>query len=136
MGLFRDIVNGIKGVLGGVDELITSDEERRAIELKVTESLAPLLDKAMSFEMELLKARSEIILAETKSESFLTRNWRPFSMMVLLAYVVVGSLVGMEIDPNIWDLFQIGFGGYIGGRTVEKVAPEIVKAIKGNKNSK
>ena len=31
----------------------------------------------------------------------------------------------------LWSIVQLGLGGYVIGRTVEKTAPSIVEAIKG-----
>jgi len=35
------------------------------------------------------------------------------------------------LAPQAWSLLQIGLGGYVVGRSVEKIAPAITSAIKG-----
>lgn len=136
MGIFKAIGDALGSIFGGVDELITSDEERGQVRARIIESIAPLLDKSLEFERELLNARSRIIEAEVASKSFLASNWRPFSMLVLLAFVIVSTILQRPIPEDLWTLFQIGFGGYIGGRTVEKVAPSLVSAIRESKQKK
>lgn len=72
-----------------------------------------------------------------RSESWMTANWRPVTMLTF-AFVVlhnfvlapVFSLPSVMIPPDMWELLRIGVGGYIMGRSGEKVLPEIAKILK------
>lgn len=82
----------------------------------------------MASESELSNAAAKIITAEAQGESWLQRNWRPM-LMIWFAILVGAYWFGMT-PPNlsedrIGDLFQlvqIGVGGYIVGRSGEKIA--------------
>jgi len=127
MGLFGKIVDGLGKLLGGVDELVTSDEERLNVKKQVAETVAPLLQAAQEYEMKVMEARSRLIEAELKSDSFLAKNWRPFTMLVFSAYIIVSMIVGAEVPEKMWDVFYLGFGGYVVGRSVEKTAGTIAE---------
>ena len=82
-----------------------------------------------------LQAATSIILAEANG-SWLQRNWRPV-MMVTFTALIVARWFGFSA-PNLtpeeyiklWDIVQLGIGGYVLGRTCEKIAETISK--KGN----
>ena len=93
-----------------------------------------------------MKLQSDIIRKEQESGSYLTRNWRPL-FMVLCATIIGGHWIMYDVIPycivlfnidvwipgdpgvpsQLWTTIRLGLGGYIGGRTAEK----IVKIIKG-----
>ena len=87
----------------------------------------------MEYEVELLKAKREIILSEARGKSWLQSNWRP-GMMVLFAGMLLSYWFGyvphnlsQATLDQLFGLLKIGIGGYVVGRTVEK-------AIKNYKN--
>lgn len=81
-------------------------------------------------------AASEIIKAEAQSESWLAKSWRPLVMLVF-AGLIVARWFGWAA-PNLteaeylklWSIVEFGLGGYVVGRSVEKVAPSIAGALK------
>ena len=81
-------------------------------------------------------AAADIVKAEVQGESWLQRNWRPILMLVF-AGLLVARWFGFAA-PNLhdveyaklWDIVELGLGGYVIGRSVEKVAPTIADAIK------
>jgi Holin of 3TMs, for gene-transfer release len=82
-----------------------------------------------------LDAQKSIILAEANG-SWLQRSWRPL-MMVFFAGLIGAHWFGFtpenltnEQIADLYDLVKIGIGGYVVGRTVEKVVPSIVAAKK------
>lgn len=100
--------------------------------------------------LELQSKQADVITAEVKSESWLAANWRPvlmltFTFVIAWNYIVcpiVGAftpaLHPAIITADMWQLLKLGIGGYIGGRTVEKIAkqaPGIVAAVKGSSSS-
>ncbi len=87
----------------------------------------------MGLQSSVIEAKQAIIVAEAQGQSAIQRNWRPITMLtfvfiiannyILVPYAVAfGLKVPMlEIPPGMWGLLTVGIGGYIGGRTVEKV---------------
>lgn len=84
-----------------------------------------------------LKGAIDIILAEARGQSWLQRNWRPLLMMTVVLIIANNFLLGpyleamfsvsivLPLPPDLYDLMKIGVGGYVVGRSAEKIAPEI-----------
>jgi hypothetical protein len=87
----------------------------------------------MDYEKQLLEAQSSIIKAETQSQSWIACNWRPITMLTFLVLVVCDAFgwLPFRLAGEAWSLLQLGLGGYVVGRSVEKVAPAIANAIAG-----
>jgi hypothetical protein len=82
-------------------------------------------------------AQAEIVKAEAASQSWLASSWRPVTMLTFVALIVARwfGFAAPELSPEeyikLWDIVELGLGGYVIGRSVEKVAPAIADAIKG-----
>ena len=97
-----------------------------------------ILDQDHSEIMALIQGRVEIILAEAKG-GILQRNWRPILMLTIVFivannYVIYpyislfgGPAIVLELPDRLWSLMMIGLGGYVTGRSAEK----IVQNLKG-----
>ena len=126
-----------------VDELVTSKEEKGQIEVALTGALTSAGVKIMETEQALAAAQASIIIAEAQGQSWLQRNWRPITMLSFVFVVVwnwvivtIGSwafdvpiptLVPPDLPSGLWSSIQIGIGGYIGGRSLEKVTATIMQ---------
>ena len=108
-----------------IDDLFTSDEERDAAKNKI---LQVLKEK----ELELQKMQTDIIIAEAKG-NWLQRSWRPI-LMLSFGFIVIYNkfisqlspyLITPVLEPDFWTLLQIGIGGYVVGRSAEKIAGKI-----------
>jgi hypothetical protein len=81
-------------------------------------------------------AAAEIINTEAASQHWLAANWRPLTMLVFVC-LIVARWFGWAA-PNLseaeyiklWSIVEFGLGGYVVGRSVEKIAPSIVGALK------
>jgi|TARA_R100001460_G_scaffold66010_1_gene106393 hypothetical protein len=121
------------GVIGEInkviDNLFTSDEERMQAK---NEMLKVLKEQ----QLELQKLQTEIILAEANG-NWLQRSWRPILMLAfgfIVIYVkFIAPVFTLPIPPlenEFWNLLQIGIGGYVIGRTGEKIAKEYASTKK------
>jgi hypothetical protein len=89
-----------------------------------------LLAKVIDYESKLLESKTAIITAEATGQSWMQRNWRPITMLTFLALVVLNSF-GLLVTPlanEAWTLLQIGLGGYVAGRSAEKMSQQYLKA--------
>jgi hypothetical protein len=88
---------------------------------------------ALSLERERLAAQAGLVAAEAGGASWLQRNWRPITMLSFLGLVVADAfgLLAFRLADQAWLLLQIGLGGYVVGRSVEKISPQIT-AIANN----
>ncbi len=126
-----------------IDNVHTSEEERLSLknalvelQSEVTKKQIELVSKQMDLERQLLDSKSNIIMAEAKSESWITRSWRPITMLTFLVLVVLNSLglitLEEQFSHDFMMLVQIGLGGYVVGRSAEKAIPSIVKSLGSN----
>lgn len=117
-----------------IDDLHTSDEEKLVIKQKMFEAQMTAAMQAQEYESELLKAKSAIISAEANGQSWIQRSWRPITMLVFLALVVFDAFGWLpnRLASEAWTLLQIGLGGYVVGRSVEKVTPKVTDMMKKN----
>ena len=107
-----------------IDTLFTSEEER----IKAKNEVFKVLKEQ---QMELQKLQTEIIVAEAKG-NWLQRSWRPILMLAfgfIVIYVkFIAPLFGFTIPPlenEFWNLLQLGIGGYVVGRSAEKISKNI-----------
>ncbi|NDG52013.1 MAG: hypothetical protein EBY39_03155 [Flavobacteriia bacterium] len=130
----KKIVNwfssSVIGEIGKViDNLFTSDEER----IKAKNEVFKVLKEQ---QLELQRLQTEIIVAEAQG-NWLQRSWRPILMLAfgfIVIYVkFVAPLFGLpipELENEFWNLLQIGIGGYVIGRTGEKMIKEYASTKK------
>jgi len=106
-----------------IDAIHTSDEERLKVKQAMFELQVQAFQKAEEYETKLLDAKKTIITAEAQSQSWIARNWRPITMLTFLVLVVMDSLalLPFRLAGEAWTLLQIGLGGYVVGRSAEKV---------------
>jgi len=132
MNLLSLIGNIFQPAADLIDNLHTSEEERLQVKMKMFEAQMEAAQQAQKYESELLKAKAEIITAEAKGDSWIQRNWRPVTMLTFLVLVVLDAL-GVLPNPlaqEAWTLLQLGLGGYVVGRSVEKVTPMVTKVMR------
>ena len=119
----------LPAVLGFVDKTIDKVvlDKDQAEQLK-----ADIAMQAMKQDSEELQAATSIILAEATGDSWLQRNWRPL-LMLWFAGLVGAHWLGFTppnlpeaVVINLLDIVQVGVGGYVLGRSGEKM----VKAYK------
>ena len=107
-----------------IDGLFTSDEER----LKAKNEVFKVLQEQ---QLELQKLQTEIVLAEANG-NWLQRSWRPILMLAFGFIVIYVKFIAPLFQPPIpplenefWNLLQLGIGGYVVGRSAEKIASNI-----------
>lgn len=109
-----------------VDNLTTSDQERLELKNELTKIQNEMLSNVFDLQGKMLESQSAIAVAETSSESKLTRSVRPILLLILVSLIIAGSFNLCVIDEKIYDIIQMLLGTYVGGRSVEKIA-SIVK---------
>ena len=113
----------VKNVGGVIDNLTTSKEEKLEAERKVKELIA-------NYEVEMEKNITSRWEADLKSDSWLSKNVRPMTLIflivctMLLIFIDAGALK-FEVKSTWVDLLQLVLitviGAYFGGRSLEKV---------------
>jgi hypothetical protein len=120
----------IKPITALVDDLHTSDEERLEAKGVLLELQTGLMSQTLAYEQKLAESQASIIVAEATANSWLTRTWRPITMLTFVFLVVYSQFTGTVIPPDMWTVIKIGLGGYLGGRSVEKSVGAITEVMK------
>jgi hypothetical protein len=125
-------------IIGDVVKRILPEDKDKAAEIERELSMQLLINSA-SVE----KAAADVILAEAKSEHWLTASWRPILMITITAIVAwnflfaplielavllsTGNQIPLSINlpGELWTLLTVGVGGYICGRSGEKIASHL-----------
>ena len=130
MNVFSFISNIFEPAVKLIDEIHTSDEEKLKLQAQIKAVENELLAKVIDYESKLLESKTSIITAEATGQSWMQRNWRPITMLTFLALVVLNSfgLLKIELADEAWTLLQIGLGGYVAGRSAEKMTQQYLKA--------
>lgn len=109
----------LTSVFGVIDKAVTDKD--LAIKLKSDLNFALIEQEAKK-----LNAQAEIIVAEAKSGSWLTRTWRPLTMLTFTS-LIVAHWLGFTAENlsesqviALLDIVKVGLGGYVIGRSVEK----------------
>lgn len=82
------------------------------------------------------QAAADIVKSEAQSSHWLAANWRPLTMLTFVALIVARwfgwSAPGLSEAEALalWDIVQLGLGGYVIGRSAEKVVPALAEAMK------
>ena len=122
-------------VSGLVNKVLDKTCEDKDLKQKLkAEAMAQLLTQDHSEFETAIKEQASIIRAEANSQSWLARNWRPammclFGLIVANNYIVFpylqnfmpDSAVLLPIPQDLWALLKLGIGGYVVGRSGEKI---------------
>ena len=122
----------IAGVTNLVGQFIEDKDKANELETAIKRKL-------LSLEQSVIDAQKEVIVAEATSQSFIARNWRPIMMLtfvfiiannyIIFPYISLfgGTAMVLEIPPDMWGLLKIGVGGYVMGRSGEKMVESYAK---------
>jgi hypothetical protein len=124
----------ILGILGKVagkaaDTIFPGAEN----DLKRVELQQALQAAVLERTSEIEKAAADVVKAEATGHSWLQRNWRPITMLTFVG-LIVARWLGFAA-PNLseaealklWGIIEIGLGGYVIGRSAEKIIPQLTK---------
>lgn len=112
-----DTLEKLSGTIGSiVNRLSLSSAEKKQLETELVQSVNATLDETN---------RQSAALIETEMKGiWLQRAWRPIVMLTLTGVVVIGVFADVQILDSgspFWDLLQLGLGGYVIGRSAEKI---------------
>jgi hypothetical protein len=125
--MVKSLIQGLIKPLSDLAGEFIEDKDKR------NQFKANLYDKILENEGKFLEAQSNIITAEAKSDHWLTSTWRPITMLSFLGMVwsywlgYTPENITPEILDQIFSLIQIGLGGYVVGRSGEKMIKEYKK---------
>jgi hypothetical protein len=112
-----------------INKIFPDKEAANAAKLK-------LLELQQAGDLKELEAKAQIVNTEAASKHWLAANWRPLTMLTFVA-LIVARWFGWAA-PNLseaeylklWSIVELGLGGYVIGRSVEKIVPKIADSLK------
>lgn len=157
------IGDSLANVLEKVDGLITSKEESQELDVQmasVRNELASIqkdiLLATAEVEKKLYDVKGNVLTAEIGG-NVLQRNWRPIVMLsfalVVMYQFFFRDLINaifkwcctaaecfqlplIDMPDHFWTLLEVGIGGYVAGRSLEKIAPNVARTVMEAKESR
>jgi hypothetical protein len=132
--MFAALLPILGGIFGQITKSIFPDpaDELKRMELQQQLQIA-LLQQSAAIEA----ASADIVKTEAASSHWLAANWRPM-LMVFFAALIGARWFGWSAQGiseteylKLWDIVQLGLGGYVIGRSAEKTLPGVVAAMRG-----
>jgi hypothetical protein len=128
--MIQALIPALEPIVGKVVANLFPDPAERA------KAEAEALRQLLEHQGEIEQAAAKIIQTEAASTHWLAANWRPLTMITFTA-LIVARWMGW-VAPNLseaeylklWSIIEFGLGGYVVGRSVEKIAPSIAGALK------
>lgn len=123
-GAGKSLVDSATGL---IDTLTTSDDEKSSAKAKLTEIITSSLTQIASYQRD-------IIVQEMKG-NWLQRSWRPVMMLTFGVILVckwfgwTDTSIPVELEIQLLDIVKFGLGGYLVGRSVEKIATNVTQNI-------
>ena len=119
-----------------LDPLTAALDAGKTILDKIWPDAGEMERSKVQMALAIYAGQAEIVKAEAQSDHWLAACWRPI-LMLTFGGLIVARWLGFSA-PNIteaevlklWDIVQLGLGGYVIGRSVEKVVPAIAGALK------
>ena len=119
-----------------LDPLTAAIDAGKTILDKIWPDAGEMERSKVQMALAIYAGQAEIVKAEAQSEHWLAACWRPI-LMLTFGGLIVARWLGWSA-PNIteaevlklWDIVQLGLGGYVIGRSVEKIVPAIAGALK------
>ena len=120
----------IEKILGVVDQTVEDKDEKNRISAAIQTAVLTMDHQEVQ---TLVQEQASIIKAEATGASWIQRSWRPLLMMliifiifnnfVLFPYLTAFGLKAVALQLPAWmpELMKIGVGGYVIGRSGEKV---------------
>lgn len=123
----------VQGPLGKILDAYVSDVElRRKLAAEIEQQTLGYLTRSAELG-------ADVVMAETTSDHWLSRSWRPLLKLMLMGFLLLVGLVlpladlaaghrvafeprWQSLPEGFWQFLTVGAGGYIGGRSLEKVA--------------
>jgi hypothetical protein len=97
-----------------------------------------VLNQAQAMQLDTqakdMAAQADVVKAEIQGQSAMQRNWRPM-LMYLFMFIIANNYIlfpilhavfpaiqMLVVPEQMWSLIDICVGGYVGGRSLEKIA--------------
>ena len=116
---------------------ILGDAIRRLVPdpAEAAKAQAELNNALLANAAKIEEAAASIISDEAKSEHWLASSWRQLVMLTFTGLIVARWLgysapgISEAEVLKLWDIVQLGLGGYVIGRSAEKIVPQLAQIV-------
>lgn len=121
----------LPSVFSLVDKLIPNQQAAAEAKLKV-------MEMQQSGQLKEFEGAVQILTTEMQG-NWLQKSWRPIVMLIFTALIVARWLgwsapnLSQEEYMALWSIVELGLGGYVIGRSAEKIAAVGFEAFKKGK---
>ena len=128
--MFQALIPTLAPILGNIVKAKFPDPEQKA------KAEAEVIEALLAHQSEIETAAAKIVQTEAGSEHWLTANWRPITMLTFVTLVVARWFGWAAPDLSeaeylkLWSIVEFGLGGYVVGRSVEKIVPGLSGILK------
>ena len=125
LGLLGAVAPMVKTLFNTIDKTMDNKAEAEKIKQSIQQQL-------LSGQLKELEAQAQIITAEAQG-GWLQRNWRPLLMLVFAGLVVAhwfgftAPNIPESVQNSLLNIVLVGVGGYVVGRSGEKIADKLRK---------
>lgn len=134
MPIAQIIAGFASGLIEPVTRLISERVEDKDLALRINAEITAL---AMTEQANALDAAKDVVIAEANGESWLQRSWRPI-VMLTFGGLIVARWLGLTapglteaLELKLMEILSLGIGGYVIGRSGEKIAEAAAGALRG-----
>lgn len=110
-----------------VDDLTTNTSEKSEAKAKLSEIVLNSLNSVAQAQAEVLKTEMQ--------GNWLQRSWRPLVMLTFVILLVIRwtgistHSIDLSLEIKLMDIIELGLGGYVVGRSVEKISKTVTENI-------
>lgn len=120
-----------------IEQILPDPVAQAAAKLQIQQALNQALALQLDADAKTIASQATTVAAEIQGQSAMQRNWRPMLMFLFMAiignnYILYPFLhaffpnfIMLPVPENMWSLLEICVGGYVGGRSLEKVATSV-----------
>jgi hypothetical protein len=127
------------GSVMSLDPISAALDAGKAIIDKIWPDAGEVERQKVQMALTVFAAQAGIVQTEAASSHWLAANWRPL-MMVTFCGLIVARWFGWAAPSlseaeylKLWDIVELGLGGYVLSRSAEKIVPHITDAYKSKK---
>ena len=132
MSIFKNLFKQGADVLIGsanevIDGLTVSDEEKSQAKERLSTVVLSHLSQIFETQVSALKTEMQ--------GNWLQKSWRPlvmlaFTVLLIARWTGIASYeIPLELEMRLMDIIQLGLGGYVVGRSAEKIAKTVTENI-------
>ena len=119
-----------KALLDVASKLSGNYKEKKELDVEIKKLINDYNMKLLKAESEMMKIKSSNINKESNSTSWIKSNWRPVTMLSFVALIILDSfgILSKPLSPIFFELVKLGLGGYVIGRSAEKIIPNVISS--------